>query len=76
YNVTLLSEKLGEERSKVSHALLSLLEHQFVTVEQKSKQRTYKVNKETIEPLLDLVEKHIKKYCKNCRKIDVEEEKT
>jgi DNA-binding transcriptional ArsR family regulator len=63
-----LSESLGQERSKVSHALLSLRECGFVEVERKGKQRVYSLNKKTIVPLLNLVEKHIKNHCRICRK--------
>lgn len=63
-----LSRKLKQERSKVSHALLSLHECGFVMVKKEGKKRIYSLNKETILPLLNLVEKHVKKYCKGCKK--------
>lgn len=68
-SVAELAKELGEERSKVSHALLSLLECNFVKVEENGKNRVYSLNKDTIFPLLNLVEKHMKNYCKICRKI-------
>ncbi|MBI2450603.1 MAG: helix-turn-helix transcriptional regulator [Candidatus Nealsonbacteria bacterium] len=67
-SVKQLSENLKEERSKVSHALISLLECGLVRVKKEGKSRIYFLNKDTILPLLNLVEKHIKKYCKICKK--------
>ena len=64
-----LSTSLLQERSKVSHALKSLLDCGFVEVEKKGRERIYSLNKDTIVPLLNIVEKHVKKYCKVCRKI-------
>jgi DNA-binding transcriptional ArsR family regulator len=69
YCVTSLADQLHQERSKVSHALLSLLECSFVTVEKKGKQRIYYLNMDTIQPLLNLVETHVRKYCKTCKKV-------
>ncbi len=66
--VTDLSEKLNQERSKVSHALISLLDCGFVNIRKDGKKRIYYLNKNTILPLLNLVEKHTKKYCEVCKK--------
>ncbi len=68
YSVTDLANQINEERSKVSHALLSLLDCVFVKVQKEGKRRIYSLNTDTIEPLLNLVEKHVKKYCKVCKK--------
>ena len=67
-SVSELSENLSQERSKVSHALISLLECNFVSVDEAGKNRIYFLNKDTILPLLGLVEKHMKNHCKICRK--------
>jgi len=72
FSVTELSKQLSQERSKVSHALKSLLECGFVEVKNKGQERIYSLNIDTIIPLLNLVEKHVKKYCKVCkRKVEV-----
>lgn len=63
-NVTELSEDLGIEQSKVSHALSSLRCCNIVRVEQKGKERVYSLNKETIVPMLKLIDKHAKTFCK------------
>ena len=67
-SVNELSKKLNQERSKVSHALRSLLECGFVKVKKKGRKRVYSLNTDTIIPLLNIVEKHVKKYCKVCKK--------
>ena len=63
-----ISNKLNEERSKVSHALKSLLIYGFVVAEKKGREHIYSLNKDTIIPLLNLVEKHVKTHCKICCK--------
>ncbi len=68
-----LSKQLGQERSRVSHALKSLLECGFVKVKKDGKRRIYSLNKDTILPLLNLVERHVKKYCKICRRANENE---
>lgn len=68
-SVNELAKALDQERSKVSHALLSLYECGFVDVKKEGKSRIYSLNRETILPLLNLIEKHVKKYCKVCRKL-------
>jgi len=75
-NVNELARKLNQERSKVSHALLSLEECRFVNARKEGKRRIYSLNKETIIPLINLAERHVKKYCKACRKQRAERRKT
>ena len=69
-SVVELAKNFNQERSNVSHALISLLDCGFVNVRKDSKRRIYSLNKDTILPLLNLVDKHIKKYCKVCKKIN------
>ena len=58
---------LKEDQSKVSHNLKKLKECHFINVEKKGKERVYSLNEDTILPLLNLVDKHMKKYCcKTC----------
>lgn len=68
-----LSERLKVEQSKVSHALALLKKCKIVNVEQSGKKRIYSLNKETILPMLKLIDKHSKENCacnacsaKNC----------
>jgi hypothetical protein len=45
------------------------MECKFLDVKQEGKQRIYSLNKDTIIPILTLVEKHVEKYCeKICQK--------
>ena len=67
-NVTELAKELKEERSKISHALISLSNCNFVTAKKHGRNRIYRLNDDTIMPLFNLVDKHVKKYCKYCRK--------
>lgn len=62
-NVTELSKELKVEQSKVSHALSSLKCCNIVQVKQKGKQRVYSLNKKSIVPMLNLIDKHSKTYC-------------
>ena len=62
-SVSEICEVLGEEQSKISHNLKCLTECHFLDVEQKGKKRIYSLNKDTILPLMKLVDQHVKKYC-------------
>ena len=68
-SVNELAAFLDEEQSKISHNLKKLTQCRFVDVEKKGKQRIYSINKDTVLPLLKLVEKHVKNHCcKGCNK--------
>lgn len=58
-----ICEKLNEEQSKISHNLKLLTDCNFLTVKQNGKNRIYSLNKETIVPLMKLVNKHVETYC-------------
>lgn len=64
-NVSEIVKELGVEQSKVSHALKLLKNCNIVNVKQKGKERVYSLNKETILPMLELIDKHSSLYCKN-----------
>jgi len=56
-----------EDQSKISHNLRKLKDCHFINVKKMGKERIYSLNQETILPLLNLVDKHMKKYCcKTC----------
>lgn len=62
-------DKTGFEQSRVSHNLKCLEYCGFVKVTPNGNFRKYELDKETIVPIVDLFEKHIKKYKKrleNC----------
>jgi DNA-binding transcriptional ArsR family regulator len=62
-----LAQKLHAEQSKLSHALASLRHCSIVNVKQEGKKRIYELNKETILPMLEIIDKHEHKFCKECR---------
>lgn len=62
-----LASKMKIEQSKLSHALASLKRCSIVQVKQSGKRRIYELNKETIVPILDIIEKHENKFCGKCR---------
>lgn len=71
-NVTELKNSLKVEQSKISHALKSLRNCKIVNLKQKGKERFYSLNKETIVPMLNLIDKHASINCKNkcfCKEI-------
>ena len=62
-----IAEKIGQEQSKVSHNLNKLTKCKILDVKQDGKKRVYSLNKETVMPIIQIVEKHVHKYCaKNC----------
>lgn len=68
-SVSEICESISEEQSKVSHSLRCLSECHFLDVKRDGKKRIYSLNKDTMVPLMNLVDKHVKKYCcKSCRK--------
>ena len=65
-NVGEIVKDLAVEQSKISHALGSLKACNIVKVRQKGKQRIYYLNKDTIVPMLNLIDKHARIHCNNC----------
>jgi DNA-binding transcriptional ArsR family regulator len=62
-----LAKKLNVEQSKLSHALTSLKNCSIVNVKQEGKKRIYYLNKETILPMLEILDKHESKFCSKCK---------
>ena len=62
-----LTKKLNQEQSKISHALQSLKHCSIVQVKQQGKQRIYSLNKETMLPILKMIDKHENKFCRGCK---------
>ena len=60
--VTDICKKTGFEQSRVSHNLKCLEHCGFVTVVPNGRWRKYSLDRETILPMVELFEKHIKKY--------------
>lgn len=65
-----LSEELKVEQSKLSHALSGLKRCNLLKVNRKGKHRIYSLNKETMIPILEIIDKHARKNCggscRNC----------
>ncbi len=70
-NVTEIANELKVEQSKISHALKCLKDCNIVKSEKDGKGRIYSLNKDTIIPMLELIDKHAHIHCKNkcCMKI-------
>lgn len=62
-SVNEIVEMTGYEQSLVSHNLKLLKVCNFVNMEIKGKQRIYSLNKLTIAPLFELVDKHMQTQC-------------
>lgn len=65
--VSELVKETKEEQSSVSHNLKKLADCNVVAVEKIGKSRRYSINKETVLPLLEVVGKHVHKYCEVCK---------
>jgi DNA-binding transcriptional ArsR family regulator len=63
--VSELVKDLEVEQSKISHALQSLKCCNIVNMKQKGKERIYSLNKDTIVPILELIDKHASVHCQN-----------
>lgn len=61
--VSEISKKLRCEQSKISHSLKKLASCHVLNVKKNGRERIYSLNKETVLPILRLVEKHVKKNC-------------
>jgi len=65
-----LASKLKSEQSKISHALSSLKHCSIVKVKQNGKKRIYSLNKETILPILKIIDHHEHKFCAKCQAME------
>ena len=62
-NVSEIVDELGLDQTAVSHDLSRLKKCGFVEVEVNGKFRNYKLNNDTIKPLMDLIDRHMSNYC-------------
>ncbi len=73
-NVSEIKKELGMAQSAVSHNLARLKKCGFVNSKVDKKFRYYKLNQETIKPLMEIIDKHMSYYCihilKNSKKED------
>jgi DNA-binding transcriptional ArsR family regulator len=62
-SVSEIISELKMDQTSVSHNLARLKKCGFVNVEVKGKFRYYKLNKKTINPLMNLIDNHMSQYC-------------
>jgi DNA-binding transcriptional ArsR family regulator len=62
-NVSEIIQELNFDQTAVSHNLARLKQHGFVISEIDGKFRYYKLNEETISPIMSLIDKHMSQYC-------------
>jgi len=62
-NVTEITKALGEDQTMISHNLRPLVKCRFVFTERRWKEKVYSLNKESMDPLFDLIANHARKYC-------------
>ncbi len=62
-NVSEIMQELKMDQTAASHDLRRLRDCGFVIYEREGKFRYYKLNEETIKPLMGLIEKHMGNYC-------------
>ncbi|MBR9702640.1 helix-turn-helix transcriptional regulator [Candidatus Woesearchaeota archaeon] len=70
-NVTEIMEETGHEQSLISHNLKRLIECGFVTAVTNGREKTCMLNKNTIKPLLELMNTHMENYC--CKVVEEKE---
>lgn len=63
-NVTQICKALNLEQSRASHNLRCLQQCGFVDVQKNGKERVYAIERNTIMPILNAIDKHIQKYNK------------
>jgi len=64
-NVTQICKELKFNQTTVSHNLRRLKTCSFVFASKNGKERIYSLNKTTIKPLMELIDKHTDKFCKH-----------
>mgnify|MGYP001030018900 FL=1 len=62
-NVTEISRALAQDQTMISHNLRPLVRCRFIFTERRWKERVYSLNKETMEPLFNLIVNHARKHC-------------
>lgn len=73
-SVSELTRHTKLEQSQISHSLKRLHECRVVEVERSGKQRIYSLNKDTIVPILKIVDSHAKQMCPQCIKSEIRNE--
>lgn len=72
-SVSEIAKSIKVEQSKLSHALANLRECNIVKTRREGKQIIYSLNRKTILPILELIDKHSENYCGgNCADCAIE----
>ena len=74
-NVSQIIRELKMDQTSVSHDLSRLKQCGFVSSETEGKYRYYKLNEQSIKTLMEIIEKHMLKYCIHILKSNREDEK-
>ena len=64
-NATEIGGALDIEQSMVSHNLACLINCGFVLANQNGKNKVCSLNKQTVLPLLEIIDRHVEQYGKN-----------
>ena len=64
-NVSQICRELKFNQTTVSHNLKRLKTCGFVFSKKNGKERIYSLNKDTIKPLMEIIDKHTDKFCKH-----------
>lgn len=64
-NATEIGEALDIEQSMVSHNLACLINCGFVLANQNGKNKVCSLNKQTVRPLLEIIDRHVEQYEKS-----------
>ncbi len=62
-SVTEIVNTLGHEQSMVSHNLRPLVDCKLVHARREGKQRIYRLNKKTLDPIINALEDHSNSFC-------------
>lgn len=62
-SVSEIVNALGQEQSMVSHNLRPLVNCKLVNAKREGKQRIYRLNKKTLDPIINALEEHALNFC-------------
>lgn len=62
-SVSEIINALGQEQSMISHNLRPLVNCKLVNARREGKQRIYRLNKKTLDPIINALEDHSNSFC-------------
>lgn len=64
-----ITARMGGGQSRISHSLRDMRACNVLKVRNEGKQRIYSLNEETVIPIMEMVERHVRKNClRGCHK--------